>query len=61
MRGITPMTPEKLHLLREWIQSEIEHYYSSNTDYDGYDWSIDSKKKSDALFLKVCQLFCGVD
>ena len=61
MRGFTQMTPEKLHLLREWIQSEIEHHHSSNTDYDGYDWSIDSKKKSDAMFLKVCQLFCGVD
>jgi hypothetical protein len=55
------MTPEKLHLLREWIQSEIQFHHDSNTIFDGYDWSIDSKKKSDALFLKVCQLFCGVD
>ena len=55
------MTPEKLQLLREWIQSEIEYHHDSNTIFDGYDWSIDTKKKCDALFLKVCQLFCGVD
>lgn len=52
------MTPEKLHLLREWIQSEIEQQIVENSDCDS---SIPYKKKSDALFLRVCQLFCGVD
>lgn len=58
MRGFTLMTPEKLHLLREWIQSEIEQQIAENSDYDSF---IQCKKKSDALFLRVCQLFCGVD
>ena len=58
MRGFIQMTPEKLHLLREWIQSEIEQQIVVNSDYDS---SLPYKKKSDALFLRVCQLFCGVD
>jgi len=52
------MTPEKLQLLREWIQSEIQQQIVENSDYDS---AFPYKKKTDALFLKVCQLFCGVD
>ena len=52
------MTPEKLHLLREWVQSEIQQQIVVNSDYDSF---IQCKKKSDSLFLRVCQLFCGVD
>ena len=55
------MTPEKLQVLREYVQAEVDYAIMSNSGFDGYDWSIDAKKTAEKAFMKLCVTFCGTD
>lgn len=66
------MTPEKLELLRKWVQAEsrqvyykLEHedkvYEDINDKWNEDEWNDICKQQADAAFFKVVMAFCGID
>lgn len=65
------MTPEKLELLRKWVQAECRQVYykleHKDKVYEGIDkWNKDElndicKQEADAAFFNVVIAFCGTD
>ena len=66
------MTPEKLELLRKWVQAEcrqvyykLEHddkvYEDINDKWNQDEWNDICKQEADAAFFQVVMAFCGID
>ena len=61
------MTPEKLELLREWVQAECRQvYYKCESDDTvcediDYEWNEVCKQHADATFFKVVMAFCNTN
>jgi hypothetical protein len=52
------MTPEKLELLRKWVQAECYQVYYK-LEHEGKNDVC--KKQADAAFFQVVMAFCGTD
>lgn len=63
------MTPEKLELLRKWIQNEFRYMHYKLLAEDSIDeisvfneeWNDVCKQSADAAFFQVVMAFCGTD